>query len=129
MYIREYSVKISNGKQRFKLCYSIKTVIFMFSMFIIYPCTISEVLCMCVCIYIHVCVYVHVYICMYVHTYKYINTMIIIIKDIRTKKENFVIYYGIDEVFSPFLVIQLTLNSTSLNCMDPLKNRLLQQIY
>lgn len=84
---------------------------------------------MCVCIYIHVCVYVHVYICMYVHTYKYINTMIIIIKDIRTKKENFVIYYGIDEVFSPFLVIQLTLNSTSLNCMDPLKNRLLQQIY
>ena len=46
---------------------------------------------------------------MYIHTYKYINTMIIIIKDVRTKKENFVIYYGRDEVFSPFLVIQLTL--------------------
>ena len=63
----------------------------------------------CVCVYICMCVYVHVYICMYIHTYKYINTTIIIIKDIRTKKENFVIYYGIDEVFSPFLVIQLTL--------------------
>lgn len=45
----------------------------------------------------------------HIHIYIYIKTMIIIIKDIRTKRENFVIYYGRDEVFSPFLVIQLTL--------------------
>lgn len=45
----------------------------------------------------------------HIHIYIYIKTMIIIIKDVRTKRENFVIYYGRDEVFSPFLVIQLTL--------------------
>ena len=53
MYIREHSVKISNGKQRFKLCYSIKTVIFMFSMFIIYLCTILKVICMYMCMYVY----------------------------------------------------------------------------
>lgn len=74
-------------------CYSIKTVIFMFSMFIICSCTIVE----------DICMYIHI------HIYIYIKTMIIIIKDVRTKRENFVIYYGRDEVFSPFLVIQLTL--------------------
>lgn len=49
----------------------------------------------------------YVYTC--THIYIYINTMIIIIKDVRTKKENSVIYYGRDEVFYPFLVIRLTL--------------------
>lgn len=55
-------------------CYSIKTVIFMFSMFIIYPCKILED------------------VCMYVYTCVCINMMMIIIKDVRTRKENFVIY-------------------------------------
>ena len=43
------------------------------------------------------------YVRMYVYTCVCINMMMIIIKDVRTRK-NSVIYYGRDEVFSPVLV-------------------------